>query len=183
MVDASRVINPASLPESLWLGKIPVVMVHHIHVLVSDLQEVRQTIEAMPGVEKAELHDVQAFNGELALMVYARPVSVEFIQVVNPEIGNARLIKDEPLGFNALDFLVKDRDAAVNAAKEAGFILTGEMVIYGCREIWMRHPGLNLNVEFMTMPPAGYVPGTDPEKDKAKVWIYGLDGTENLYFE
>ena len=183
MVDDSRVIDPKDLPEHLWLGSIPVVTVHHIHVLVKDLDDARRAVENMSGVANVELHDVSPFNGELALMVYADPVSVEFIQVVNPEVGNARLIKDEPLGFNAVDFLVKDRDAAVSAAKEAGFILTGEMVIYGCREVWMRHPSMNLNVEFMVMPPSDYRPGTDPEKDKAKVWIYGLDGNENLYFE
>lgn len=95
----------------------------------------------------------------------------------------ARLIKDEPFGLSSFDFLVHDGDAAVKAAKQAGFIVTGEMTIYGCREIWLKHNDLKLSMEFMVMSPADYKVGANPEMDKPKVWIYGLDGTENLYFE
>jgi hypothetical protein len=56
------------------------------------------------------------------------------------------------------------------------------MSIYGCQEIWLRHPELQISLEFMVLPPADYVMG-DPEKDKPRVHIYGLDGTEDLYYE
>lgn len=59
----------------------------------------------------------------------------------------------------------------------------GEISIYGCREIWLKNKELNLSIEFMEIPPVGYLPGADPERDRPRVKIYGLDGTENLYFE
>ena len=173
------------MPEvKKWLGDIPVLMVHHIHVLVKDVEAIQRSLQHMPGIDSMQLHDVRKFNGSLALMVRMKPVSVEFIQIVDPEVGNARLFKDDPLGLNAVDFLVTDEAAAKDAARAAGFIIMGEMTIYQCKEIWLRHPDLpGLNIEFMVMPPRDYRPGSDPEKDKARVWIYGRDGSEDLYFE
>lgn len=166
-----------------WIGDIQPIMVHHVHIIVEDVTAIQAAYEGVHGVESMQLHDIRKFNGCLALMVRAKPVSVEYIQVVNPHVGMARLIKDEPLGLNSFDLLVSDGDAAVKAAEEAGFIVTGKMSIYGCQEIWLKHPTLNLSIEFMVMPPEGYQPGTNPEMDKARVWIYGQDGSEDLYFE
>ena len=167
-----------------WMGEIPVLMVHHVHVLVKDVEAIQKFLEGMPGIDSMQLHDVRRFNGSLALMVRMKPVSVEFIQIVDPEVGNARLFKDDPLGLNTIDFLVADEAAAKEAAQNAGFIIMGEMMIYQCKEIWLRHPELpGMNIEFMVMPPRDYQPGLDPEKDRAKVWIYGRNGDENLYFE
>jgi len=171
----------SQIPE--FIGGIPAVMVHHIHILVDDIKAVEAAYKDVKGVEKAEEHDIRSFNGCMAFMVTAKPVSVEYIQVIDPEIGLGRLLKDEPLGLNAIDFLVFDGEAAIAAAKKAGYIVTGRMSIYNCQEIWMRHPDLKLSIEFMVPPPQGYTPGTDPVKDKARVHIYGLDGTEDLYFE
>lgn len=169
-------------PLQHWLGNIPVLMVHHVHVLVKDIDAMQKMLTGMPGIDSMQLHDVRKFNGSLALMVRMKPVSMEFIQIVDPSIGNARLFKDDPLGLNTIDFLVPDADEAKKAAKDAGFIVMGEMTIYQCREIWLRHPDIpQFNIEFMVMPPSGYQPGVDPEKDKAQVWIYGRNG--NLYFE
>jgi len=164
-----------------WLGGIDVIKIHHIHIIVSDVAAVQKAYEGVPGVDSTELHDVQKFNGELALMVRAKPVAIEYIQITNPEVGAARLIKDHPLGLDTIDFLVPNLDVALEQAKQAGFIIMGKMVIYGCWEVWLRHPQLNLNIEFMVMPSADFKPG--PEDKKARVWIYGVDGKEDLFFE
>jgi hypothetical protein len=167
-----------------WIGNIPTVTVHHLHVLVEDIEPIKAAYEkGVAGVERIEVHDVRRFNGLLALMVTAKPVSVEYLQVTDPEVGVARMLKDEPLGLNAVDFLVPDAEEAISAARAAGYIVTGRMSIYNCQEIWLRHPDLSLNIEFMVAPPPGYLPGSGPEADKPQVHIYGLDGTENLYFE
>jgi hypothetical protein len=166
-----------------WIGGFSSMMVHHVHIKVDDVKAVQKAYEGIAGVDSMQLHDVSKCNGILALMVRSKPVSVEYIQVVNPEIGVARLIKDLPSGLYAIDLLVPDGVAAVAAAKAAGYTVTGEMSIFGCKEIWLEHKDLELSIEFMVMPPAGYTPGSDPEIDKARVWIYGKDGTENLYFE
>jgi hypothetical protein len=92
-------------------------------------------------------------------------------------------MKDAPLGLYSVDLLVPDGDAAIAVAQKNGFILTGQMSIYNCQEIWMRHPELEIDIEFMVPPPAGYVQGSDPEAEKAWVRIYGNDGTEDLYFD
>lgn len=170
-----------SLP--MWIGGITPIAIHHIHIIVEDITAIQTAYEGVSGVESMQLHDVRACNGILALMVRTKPFSVEYIQVTDKEIGMARIIKDEPFGLSSFDFLVHDGDAAVKAAKQAGFIVTGEMTIYGCREIWLKHNDLKLSMEFMVMSPADYKVGANPEMDKPKVWIYGLDGTENLYFE
>jgi len=179
--ELNAMYNSAAAP--VWIGGIPAMMVHHVHVIVDDIAAVQAAYKGVAGVESADIHDVREFNGCLALMVTAKPVSVEYLQVVDKEVGLARLIKDDPLGLNAIDLLVPDGDAAIAAAKKAGYIVTGRMSIYGCQEIWLRHPELALSIEFMVPPPAGYTPGSDREKDRAKVHIYGKDGKEDLYFE
>ncbi|MDR1573200.1 MAG: VOC family protein [Clostridiales Family XIII bacterium] len=167
----------AALP--IFVGGIDVRMLHHIHIIVEDIETVRKAYEGVPGVDNMEVHDIRKFNGALALMVRTKPVSIEYLQITDPTIGMARLLKDAPLGLNAIDLLVSDGDAAVEQAKAAGYILTGKMRFFGCWEIWLRHPKLELNIEFMVPTPPGYkkIPN-----DKPEVWIYGLDGTEDLYF-
>ena len=169
------------IPSKNWLGSIPVIGVNHVHILVKDIESVRKAYEGSP--LETTFYDVSAFNGELAFMVHSEPYSVEYIQVIDTQTGAARLLKDAPLGLNAIDLLVNDIDESIEAARKIGFILTGRMVIYGCQEAWLWNPERELNIEFMSMPPEGYTPGSDPEADKAKVHIYGMDGTEDLYFE
>lgn len=174
--------NSPAATLSKWIGGFETMKLHHIHIKCDDVEKIRKAYEGIPGTGSVDLHDVRAFNGVLALMVHADPVSIEYIQVTDPETGLARLIKDDPMGLNAIDFLVLDEAGARSAAKAAGFLITGEMTLNGCKEIWLKHPGLELSIEFMVPPPPGYRPGSDPRLDGPSVQIYRPDGTTEWSF-
>ena len=65
--------NNAEIGQTLaWIGNIPAVMIHHIHILVDDVSKIQAKYEGVLGVDSVELHDVRAFNGCLALSEAAR---------------------------------------------------------------------------------------------------------------
>ena len=158
-----------------WLGGIKARCVHHVHVIVEDVKAVQKALVGARGVDSMTMYDIGAYGGCLALMVRTKPVAIEYLQVTHPEIGLARLIKDDPLGLSEISLLVDDIEEAIKAAKELGYILLGRSLAFGCREAWLSHPVLKLNIEFMMAPPADYKPSAD---EMCEQWIYGHHGDE-----
>nr|HID59709.1 methylmalonyl-CoA epimerase [Desulfobacterales bacterium] len=114
--------------------------VHHIGIVVEDIDEAKKTYEEVFGLEVVNVFDVEAFSAKVAFLP-VKNTYIELVQPTNPEDGLGKFLKRGG-GMHHICYEVEDIDAAMEELKKKNVrSVTGEPQHTPCFEkVLFLHP-------------------------------------------
>lgn len=85
--------------------------VHHIGIVVADIEEAKKPYEAVFGLEVVQVYDVEAFSAKVAFLP-VKNTYIELVQPTNPEDGLGRFL-EKGGGLHHICYEVDDMEAVV----------------------------------------------------------------------
>ena len=85
--------------------------VHHIGIVVDNIDEAKKPYETVFGMEVVQVYDVEAFAAKVAFLP-VKNTYIELVQPTNPDDGLGRFLKNGG-GLHHICYIVDDIDAAI----------------------------------------------------------------------